>query len=198
MSGATCGRLGASKLAIMRLFQEDLIFRLGARIIDLDARIRQLRARAVDQPGAGGVELFDAAKVDRRARRPVRRRNQAIGLDLRQLPGIDRPVARQRQANALAGLFALGRRRRRHQKLKASLKSWLISRCNTTVEATATGAILKLLLAARTARIPEPGMPGISRDETGTNRLCRKRLRITLRKQGFEPDGEWSAAASLT
>jgi hypothetical protein len=57
---------------------------------------------------------------------------------------------------------------------------------------------LEVLLAARTVRIPEPGMPDPSEDETGTNRLCLKRLRISKEKQGVERNGKWSATTSLT
>ena len=58
----------------MRLVQQDRVFGPRADHLRLDAARGERLARAVDDPGAGGVHVLDLRKIDRR-RRARRRRS---------------------------------------------------------------------------------------------------------------------------
>ena len=97
---------------------------------DSDVAAREIMPRAIDQPGAGRVELRDLRKIDRDHAVEARLLDNSTPLLLQALRGEERPVARKRKAHALRRGLArdFGRTLHRRDGHRASLRAGVSNR----------------------------------------------------------------------
>ena len=90
----------------MGFLEQDRVFGARADHLRRYAAGRERLHRAVDDPGAGGVHVLDAGKVDQRLARAFGVGDQRVGPLLEPRADVDRPAAGQVQPDPGGGPLA--------------------------------------------------------------------------------------------